>query len=348
MSNIEDKIPLQRSGLKLAVLSPVAWRTPPRHYGPWEQIASNIAEGMIKKGADVTLFATGDSVTAGKLQSVCATGYEENREQDAKVLECLHISNLMEQAGDFDLIHNNFDFLPLTWSKLIKTPIITTIHGFSSQKIIPVYQKYNNNSHYVSISNADRSPHLKYLATVYNGLNVNEFNFIAQPDDYLLYFGRIHHDKGTYEAIQIAKKSKRKLLIAGIIQDEGYYKSKIEPELNDQIVYVGHAGPDKRKELLGNAIALLHPINFNEPFGMSVAEAMLCGTPVIAFNKGSMPELIADGQTGFLVNNADEAADAVNQLGRINRSHCCDWSVSKFSSEKMVDDYWELYGKILV
>src|SRR4051812_20590882 len=206
--------------MKVAVLSPVAWRTPPRHYGPWEQIASNIAEGLVKLGIDVTLFATGDSITAGKLDAVCAAGYEEDRSQDAKVLECLHISNLMEKAGEFDIIHNNFDFLPLTYSGLIKTPVITTIHGFSSPKIIPVYKKYNKVGHYVSISNSDRSPELNYLATVYNGLNVDQFEFNDSPKDYLLYFGRIHHDKGTAEAIAIAKKSKRKLLIAGLVQDE--------------------------------------------------------------------------------------------------------------------------------
>jgi glycosyltransferase involved in cell wall biosynthesis len=332
--------------MKVAVLAPVAWRTPPRHYGPWEQIASTIAEGMVAKGADVTLFATGDSITAGKLQSVCATGYEEDRGQDAKVLECLHISNLMEQAGDFDIIHNNFDFLPLTYSRLIKTPVLTTIHGFSSPRIIPVYKKYNAASHYVSISNADRSPELNYLATVYNGMDARNFDFVAHPGDYLLFFGRIHHDKGAYEAIQIAKQSKRRLLIAGIIQDEGYYKSKIEPELNDQVQYIGHAGPDKRKELLGNAMALLHPINFKEPFGMSVAESMLCGTPVIAFNKGSMPELIEHEKTGFLVNTVDEAVAMVNNLSYINRAYCREWAVSKFSAEKMVDDYWGLYNTI--
>src|SRR5580704_1447973 len=157
--------------MKVAILSPVAWRTPPRHYGPWEQVASNIAEGLHKLGIEVSLFATGDSITAGKLFSVCEAGYEEDRSQDAKVLECLHISNLMEKAGDFDIIHNNFDFLPLTYSRLIKTPLITTIHGFSSQKIIPVYKKYNDLSHYVSISDADRSAELNYLATVYNGID---------------------------------------------------------------------------------------------------------------------------------------------------------------------------------
>jgi len=333
--------------MKVAVLAPVAWRTPPRHYGPWEQIASNIAEGLVKLGIDVTLFATGDSITAGKLDAVCATGYEEDKSQDAKVLECLHISNLMEKTCQFDIIHNNFDFLPLTYSGLIKIPVITTIHGFSSPRIIPVYKKYNHIVHYVSISNADRSPELKYLATVYNGLDTADFEFYEQPGDYLLYFGRIHPHKGTAEAIEIAKKSKRKLLIAGIVQDENYYHEKVEPFLNVDIEYIGHAGPEKRKQLLGNALALLHPISFDEPFGMSVAEAMLCGTPVIAFNRGSMPELIVDSQTGFLVNTVDEAAEAVNHLNQINRKDCHKRASTLFSKEKMVTDYLDLYKEIL-
>ena len=334
--------------MKVAVLAPVAWRTPPRHYGPWEQVASNITEGLIKLGIDVTLFATGDSITGGKLFSVCDRGYEEDRTQDAKVLECLHISNLMERANEFDIIHNNFDFLPLTYSGLIKTPVITTIHGFSSPKIIPVFKKYNAAGHYVSISDADRSPELDYLATVYNGLNTKHFEFNAVPNDYLLYFGRIHHDKGTAEAIEIAKKAKRKLIIAGLIQDEHYFKERIEPQLNSHIVYIGNAEPAQRNNLLGKALALLHPINFNEPFGMSVAEAMLCGTPVIAFNKGSMPELIRHQKTGFLVNTINEAVDAVSHIENINRPDCHNWSVSQFSSDKMAVDYLNLYEHILM
>lgn len=333
--------------MKAAILAPVAWRTPPRHYGPWEQVASNIAEGLIKLGVDVTLFATGDSITAGKLNSVCAKGYEEDRAQDAKVLECLHISNLMERAGDFDIIHNNFDFLPLTYSRLIKTPMITTIHGFSSQRIVPVYKKYNSSTNYVSISNADRSPELNYLATVYNGLNTKDFEFNEHPEDYLLYFGRIHPHKGTAEAIEIAKKSNRKLLIAGLIQDEGYFKDRIEPQLSAQVEYLGNAGPEKRSTLLGNALALLHPISFDEPFGLSVAEAMLCGTPVIAFNRGSMPELIKHTETGFLVNNVEEAIAALANIKHIKRSACNKWATSQFSSDKMVADYLTLYNKIL-
>lgn len=333
--------------MRIAILAPVAWRTPPRHYGPWEQMASNLAEGLIKSGYEVTLFATQDSVTKGKLDAVIPQGYEENKEQDAKVAECLHISNLMEKSSQFDLIHNHFDFLPLTYSRLIKTPVVTTIHGFSSPKIIPVYKKYNTGSHYVSISNADRSKKLNYLATVYNGINVSDFTFNGQPDDYLLFFGRIHPDKGTAEAIEIAIKSKRKLIISGIIQDAAYFKEKVEPFLNEDILFTGHSGPEKRNELLGTASALLHPISFNEPFGLSVAEAMMCGTPVIAFNKGSMPELIKNEETGFMVNSVDEAVEALKDISKIKRENCRNWSESQFSRDKMVSDYIKCYEQIL-
>ena len=333
--------------MKVAILAPVAWRTPPQHYGPWEQMASNIAEGLVANGVDVTLFATADSITGGKLDAVIKRGYEEDRSQDAKVVECLHISNLMEKASDFDIIHNHFDFLPLTYSALVKTPLVTTIHGFSSQKIIPVYQKYNKGSTYVSISNADRSPLLTYAATIYNGIRLSDFEFQSDPKDYLLYFGRIHHDKGTAESIEIAVKSKKKLLIAGIIQDGSYFENKVKPFLNDQIVYIGEAGPEKRNELMKNALALLHPINFDEPFGLSVAEAMLCGTPVIAFNRGAMPELIVHGKTGFLLENVDEATEAVADIATLKRDECRKWSSEQFSQEKMVNEYLKLYHQVL-
>ena len=332
--------------MKIAVLSPVAWRTPPRHYGPWEQVASNLTEGLVAAGMEVTLFATGDSLTSAQLDSVVQVGYAEQQDQDAKVLECMHISNLMERADDFDLIHNHFDFLPLSYTGLIKTPVITTIHGFSSERIIPVYQKYNSHTHYVSISDANRHPLLNYLGTVYNGLDTGDFEFNAVPDDYLLFFGRIHPHKGTSEAIAIAKASGRKLIIAGIIQDENYFKNHVEPFLNEDIQFVGSAGPVERNHLLGKATALLHPISFDEPFGLSVAEALLCGTPVIAFNRGSMPELIQDQKTGYLVGTIDEAVEALKSIKEIDRSYCRNWANSRFSREKMVEDYIRLYHQI--
>lgn len=334
--------------MKVAILSPIAWRTPPAKYGPWEQVASNVAEGLIEKNIDVTLFATGKSITKGKLQYVSEDAYGENPDMDTKVWECLHISNLMEQANEFDIIHNHFDFLPLTYSGLIKTPMVTTIHGFSSPKILEVYKKYNSTNFYVSISNSDRSPELEYAATVYNGINTCEFTFRPIPKEYLLFFGRIHPEKGVFESIQIAKQSGRKLIISGLIQHQEYFDSKVKPFINDDdIVYVGNSDPKERDKLLGEAYALLHPISFNEPFGLSVAESMMCGTPVIAFNLGSMPELISHRKTGFLVNTIEEAAEAVGNIKSINRRYCREWALSKFSREKMIDGYLGVYNKIL-
>nr|WP_321451365.1 glycosyltransferase family 4 protein [uncultured Carboxylicivirga sp.] len=334
--------------MKIAILSPIAWRTPPLKYGPWEQVASNIAEGLVEKGIEVTLFATGNSITKAKLLSVCEYPYAEDSSIDPKVVECLHISNLMEQADYFDIIHNNFDFLPLTYSRLIKTPMVTTIHGFSSPKIIPVYKKYNSSTHYVSISDSDRNPNLDYIATVHNGINTRDFAFNSEPDDYLLFFGRIHPEKGTYEAIEIAKKAKRKLIISGLIQDQEYFDQNVKPYINnDDIVYVGNSGPTERQRILSKACALLHPISFAEPFGLSVVEAMACGTPVVAFNLGSMPELIEDGKTGFLVSNVDEAIEAIKQIGFINRHTCSEWVESMFSCKKMTEGYLKVYQKML-
>lgn len=330
------------------MLSPVAWRTPPHKYGPWEQVASNITEGLADKGFDVTLFATRDSITKGKLKSICAVGYEEDKGLDPKVQECMHISFLIEQAYKYDIIHNNFDFLPLTYSRLIKAPIVTTIHGFSSPKIVPVYKRFNDINHYVSISYADRNEELKYTANVYNGINPDKFTLNEKHGDYLLYFGRIHHDKGTRESIEIALKANMKLIIAGFIQDESYYNHYIKPFIDDeQIIYAGNADSDERDKLLGGAYALLHPINFKEPFGLSVAESMFCGTPVIAFNKGSMPELIEDKKTGFIVNNVQEAINIIPQVKTINRKYCRQWAQSRFSTNKMTNDYIKVYEKVL-
>ncbi|WP_162419323.1 glycosyltransferase family 4 protein [Cyclobacterium roseum] len=334
--------------MKVAVLSPIAWRTPPEKYGPWEQVASNLVEGLVEKSIDVTLFATGTSITNAKLAHVTDKGYAENPAIDPKVWESLHISNLMEQAGNFDVIHNHFDFLPLTYSRLIKTPMLTTIHGFSSTRILPVYRKYNPDNYYVSISNSDRHPDLDYIATVYNGIHPDEFTFQKNASDYLLFFGRIHPEKGTYESIQIAKQSGRKLIISGLVQDQDYFNEKVKPFLNDDdIVYVGNSGPKERDQLMGEAYALLHPISFEEPFGLSVAESMMCGTPVIAFNLGSMSELIEDGKTGFLVNTIEEAVTAVGNIASIDRKSCRKAALSKFSREKMTESYLQVYHQIL-
>jgi len=334
--------------MKVALLAPIAWRTPPRHYGPWERIAALLDEGLTARGVDVTLFATGDSLASNKLAYRCSSPYEESPHLDPKVWEALHIAHLFEQAEQYDIIHNHYDFLPLTYSRLVSTPMVTTIHGFSSQRILPVYQEYNLNNHYVSISYADRHPSLKYTANVYHGIDLNEFDFQPQAEDYLLYLGRIHPDKGTREAIDIAIHCGCRLFIAGIIQDKSYYNLQVAPHIdNRRIFYLGSVGPGKRNELLGAARALLHPIHFNEPFGLSVIEAMACGTPVIAFNRGSMPEVIADGKTGYLVNNVEEACCKLASIDRISRWECRRWVEERFSHSRMVEDYLKVYEQIL-
>ena len=334
--------------MRIAMLSPIAWRTPPRHYGPWENVASLITEGLVSRGHEVTLFATGDSETGGRLHAVCPRGYEEDRSLIPKVWECLHISEVFDHAGYFDVIHNHFDFLPLTYAGLTTTPVVTTIHGFSSPGILPVYKKYNGKTFYVSISDADRSPDLDYIETIHHGIDIRQFDFRPEPEGYLLFFGRFHHDKGAKEAIEIARACGRKLVMAGIIQDEDYFKKHVEPFMDDrQVIYVGSVGPEKRNDLLGKAAALLHPINFNEPFGLSVIESMACGTPVIAMNRGSMPELIRDGKNGFLVSSTDEAIKAVARLKGIDRAFCRKTVEDNFTIDLMVEKYIAVYERLL-
>ena len=301
--------------IRIGMLSPIAWSTPPKKYGPWESVVSLLTEGLVKRGIDVTLFATADSHTAAKLHAVCPRPYEEDKSIMVKVYECLHISEVFERANEFDIIHNHFDYLPLTYSGLVDTPVVTTIHGISSRKILPVYKKYNNNTFYVSISDAYRCQELDYIATVRHGIDMEGFHFNDKPQDYLLFLSRMHKDKGAKEAIEVAKKTGRKLRIAGFIADQAYFEKEVQPHIdNEQIIYEGHVDPERKKELLSNAYALLHMINYDEAFGLGVVEAMASGTPVIAMNRGSMPELIKDGETGFLVNSVDEAAEAVKRL----------------------------------
>lgn len=334
--------------MKIALLSPIAWRTPPRHYGPWETIVSMLAEGLADQGMEVTLFATGDSKTRASLDYICPEPYEENRELDAKVWECLHIAHLFEQADKFDIIHNHYDFLPLSYSRLVKTPVVTTIHGFSDPRILPVYRAYNQDNYYVSISDADRSLDLNYLRTVYHGIDMDLFTLNEKPGDYLLYFGRIHPDKGAYEAIQIARRFGMKLIMAGIIQDESYYDQQVAPFVDGRnIIYVGSVGPEPRNVLLQGAYALLHPIHFQEPFGLSVVEAMACGTPVIAFNRGSMPEVVNEGKTGFLVDNLEDALSKLELVPTLERRECRRWVEDRFSKERMVADYLTVYETIM-
>ena len=332
---------------RIAVLAPVAWRTPPRAYGAWETVASNITEGLVARGwKNVTLFATRESITKARLFGWVEKGYEEDKTQIPLVSTCLHISKVMERADEFDLIHNNFDYLPLTYLRLIKTPMLTTIHGFSDPDILRVYRDHKD-TYYVSISDADRDCELPYLATVYNGIDLSNLTFRETPGDKLVHYGRIHMDKGTHLAIELAKKCGKDLIIAGIIQDQDYFDNLLRPHINDSSVqYIGPVDPVQRDALLKEAYAVIHLNTIPERFGLVMAESMAAGVPVIAMDLGSCREVIADGQTGYLVNNVDQAIQAVNKIDRIDREKCRRHVEENFTIDKMVSDYEKVYTEI--
>ncbi len=342
---------LDRTGgrkLRIAVLAPIAWRTPPRAYGPWELFASLLAEGLVARGHDVTLFATGDSITSANLASVVQRCWNEDLTSDRKVSECAHIAAVFERADEFDIIHNSFDFLPLSFSRLVSTPVVTTIHGFSSPQVVDIYRRYDDHCEYVSISDSNRHPDLSYAATIHHGIDTSLFTIDESPGDSLLFFGRIHPDKGTAAAIRVAKKSGRRLVIAGIIQDQEYFQREIEPHLDgDHVCFVDALGGDARLQALRHAYALLHLIDFEEPFGFSVAEALASGTPVIAFARGAMPELIDHGITGFLVDSESDAVAAVGRVASLDRAVIRIIAADRFHHMRMVDAYLDVYRRIL-
>ena len=334
--------------MRIGVLASLAHRTPPRSYGPWEQVASTLAEGLVALGHEVTLFATADSITSARLHAESPAGYEEDRSLDAKVYECLHIAAAFERAGEFDVLSNQFDFLPLSYSRLVSTPMVTTVHGFSSPAIVPVYQAYSDVAHYVSISDADRHPNLPYRATIHHGIDVGQFTFRPDPGEYLLFMGRIHPDKGTHHAIEVARRAGRPLILAGIIQDEAYFAERVRPHLDDtDVTYVGPVGPQERDRLLGGALALLHLIGFAEPFGLSVVESLATGTPVIAFPLGSMPELIRPGETGYLVDDLNSAVAAVKHVAALDRRVCRDDVEKRFTAARMVSAYADVFATVI-
>jgi glycosyltransferase involved in cell wall biosynthesis len=336
--------------LRVGLLAPISWRVPPRHYGPWERVVSLLCEGLVERGVDVTLFATADSRTAARLESICPRALFEDPTLDAKVWESLHIAHAFERARELglDVLHNHYDFLPLTYAGLTDIPVVTTIHGFSSDRILPVYERYDGRVAYVSISDADRRPSLHYTATIHHGIALEEFTPRERPGEYLVFFGRIHPDKGVAEAIEVAHRTDRPLVIAGIIHDEQYFAEKVAPHIDgERIRYVGSAEPADRDEILGNALALLHLVNWNEPFGLSMVEAMACGTPVIAHRRGSVPEVVDDGVTGLIVEDIADAVDAVARIGAIDRRGVRARCAARFSRDRMVRDYLEVYERVL-
>lgn len=330
----------------MALLGPVAWRTPPHHYGPWEQVTGLLADGLAAHGVDVTLFATLDSVTSATLDGVCARGYADDPAMDGRVWEAMHVGHALARSAEFDLVHNHLDWLPLAFAQHCHAPLVTTIHGFSGARILPAYETAR--SAYVSISDADRVAGLDYLATVYHGIDLGGLPFAPDGGPGLVAFGRIHPDKGTHTAIEIARRADRPLTICGIVQDERYFTEEVLPHIDgERVVFLGPVGPERRGRILGASAALLHPIAFAEPFGLSVVESMACGTPVVAYRRGSMSEVVDEGVTGFLVDTVEQATAAVVRIATIDRGGCRNRARERFNADRMVTDYLRVYREVL-
>ena len=331
---------------KIAILGPVAWRTPPRAYGAWETVAGNIAEGLVARGfKNVTLFATKESITKANLVGWLEKGYEEDKSQMPLVSTVYHIQKVMEMADQFDLIHNNFDFIPLAFLRLIKTPMLTTIHGFSDEDIKRVYRDHKD-TYYTSISDSDRDSELPYLATVYNGIDLSNLTFSQKPGKNLVFYGRIHPDKGLHLAIEVAEKANVPMIVAGIIQDQPYFDECAKHFDDNLIKFIGPVNPTQRDALLKEASCVIHLNTIPERFGLVMAESNAAGVPVIAADLGSCREVIADGKTGFLVNNVDEAVEAVGKLDQINRADCRKHVEENFSIDCMARGYEKVYEEI--
>jgi glycosyltransferase involved in cell wall biosynthesis len=332
--------------VKVALLGPVAWRTPPRHYGPWEQVTSLLAEGLVARGVDVTLFATLDSVTSAALDGVCPRGYADDPSVDGRVSEAMHVAHALSRSAEFDLMHNHLDWLPLAFAEHCRAPLLTTVHGFSGAGVLPAYATAR--SSYVSISDADRAAGLDYVATVHHGIDFAALPFSPEGGPGLVAFGRVHPDKGTHTAIEIARMAGRPLTICGIVQDERYFTEQVAPHIDgQQVVFHGSVDPRRRGEVLGASAALLHPIAFDEPFGLSVVESMACGTPVVAYRRGSMPEVVDEGLTGFLVRTPEQAVAAVGRIAAIDRAGCRAQARKRFAADRMVNDYLRIYRDII-
>lgn len=339
--------------MRIAQVAPLWERVPPPGYGGIELVVGLLTDELVRRGHEVTLFASGDSITLAKLESVYPRAFRlEPSISEYSAYEALQLSRVYKQASKFDVIHSHVGYNSLFHASFVETPTVHTLHGAFNSDTQKVYAEAPEQP-YISISDAQREPmkELNYAATVYNGIDTESHRFYAQPQSapYLAFLGRISPEKGTHIAIEIAQKSGVPLKMAGKVDrvDVDYFESQIKPHIDGKhIEYLGEANHFEKNELLGNAIAMLFPITWREPFGLVMTESMAAGTPVLAKPLGSVPEVIANGKTGFLCHSLDDYVNAIQRLGEIDRSECRAHVERNFSIKSMVDGYLEVYSKV--
>jgi len=339
--------------MKIAQVAPLWERVPPPSYGGIELVVSHLTDELVSRGYEVTLFASGDSETLARLEAVHprALRLDTNVEEYA-VYEMLELSQVYQHAVEFDIIHSHVGISALPLASLITTtPTVHTLHGNFTKDNRNAFSYYQKQP-YVSISNAQRQLNLNYIATVYNGIQLEDYKFVTQPQEplYLAFLGRLSPEKGPQHAIAIAKQSGWRLKMAGKVDvvDSKFFEQEIAPHIDgQQIEYLGEINHAEKTELLGNAAVTLFPINWQEPFGLVMTESMATGTPVIAMNLGSVPEVIAHGETGFVCQSYEEMAAMIPLALEINRQTCRKYVENNFSVIQMVNGYEAVYRQII-
>lgn len=340
--------------MRIAQIAPLWEQVPPPAYGGTELVVSLLTDELIRRGHEVTLFATGDSQTLAKLkscspQALRALGVSN---KEAETYHTLQLNKVFKRASEFDLIHSHVDAAAFPYANFVKTPTLHTIHGIIPPSVEPLWRNARQQN-FISISDSQRRKDLglNYVATVYNGIDTSIFPFYPQPDKtpYLAFLGRMSSQKGPHLAIEIAKRSGWQLKMAGKVDpvDREYFEEQVKPHIDGkQIIFLGEANHQQKCELMGGAVATLFPITWSEPFGLVMAESMVVGTPVVAINLGSTAEVIEDGKTGFLCQDVDECIAAIDRLGEIDRHVCRDRIVANFSVARMVDGYEAVYKQL--
>ncbi len=340
--------------MRIAQVAPLWERVPPPAYGGIELVVGLLTDELVRRGHEVTLFASGDSITLAKLESVHSQALRlDSTVKEYGIYEMLQMSRVYEKASEFDIIHSHMGCAALPYGNLVKTPTVHTLHGIFTPDNEKMFT-HARSQPYISISDAQREPRLNLncVATVYNGIDTSTYEFHEKPQDppYLAFLGRISPEKGTHLAIEIAKRSGWRLKMAGKVDvvDVDYYEQEIKPHIDGkQIEYWGEADHAQKNELIGGAVATLFPITWREPFGLVMVESMVTGTPVIAIELGSASEVIVHGKTGFLCHSVDECVEAIDKATQLNRNDCREHVLKHFSVERMTDGYEAVYQKVL-
>lgn len=342
--------------MRIAQIAPIIERVPPKKYGGTERVVYALTEELVNKGHDVTLFASRDSITSARLVATTTKSARElhkGRYYETQVRTLAHVGYAYRMQSEFDIIHDHCGINSLPLAVNAKTPVVMTIHGAFNKKNMHIYKTLDNpfNPHFVSVSRRQQDvlPNLNYAGTVYNGLNMESYPFSTKTDGYLLFVGRILKEKGVHNAIEAAKRLKLPLIIAAKLDplNKGYFSKYIKPNLNGHIKWIGEVTENERNKLMSKAICLLHPVIWEEPFGLTLIEAMATGCPVVAFNKGSIPEIVRHKKSGYVVETVDEVVNAVRNIKKISREYCRDYALDNFNARKMTSSYEFLYTKIL-